>query len=168
MIFDSNRNTTQARTQQERKKVKARRGENRNRFVHPCSFYLQFIIPWNIFELLFSRYLVEFSMWHILLSLGFYVLSWQESPFPVDEIQYLHCLSLSRGLSAASLLSSSGVTPPSSSATLSQPIIISDTPSPAVSIITIHSDTDTEDERKFHPARFDSITRPRLHSFRQN
>uniref|UniRef100_A0A665TCY3 Homeodomain-interacting protein kinase 1-like n=1 Tax=Echeneis naucrates TaxID=173247 RepID=A0A665TCY3_ECHNA len=56
------------------------------------------------------------------------------------------------GLSAASLLSSSGVTPPSSSATLSQPIIISDTPSPAVSIITIHSDTDTEDERKFHPA----------------
>ncbi|KAJ3601829.1 hypothetical protein NHX12_029592 [Muraenolepis orangiensis] len=33
-----------------------------------------------------------------------------------------------------------------------QPIIISDTPSPAVSIITIHSDTDTEDERKFHPA----------------
>uniref|UniRef100_A0A4W6C8L0 non-specific serine/threonine protein kinase n=1 Tax=Lates calcarifer TaxID=8187 RepID=A0A4W6C8L0_LATCA len=75
-----------------------------------------------------------------------------ESPFPVDEIQYLHCLSLSRGLSAASLLSSSGVTPPSSSATLSQPIIISDTPSPAVSIITIHSDTDTEDERKFHPA----------------
>ncbi|XP_022601071.1 homeodomain-interacting protein kinase 1-like isoform X1 [Seriola dumerili] len=81
------RSTTQGRTQQERKKVKARRGENRN-----------------------------------------------------------------RGLSAASLLSSSGVTPPSSSATLSQPIIISDTPSPAVSIITIHSDTDTEDERKFHPA----------------
>ncbi|XP_034441455.1 homeodomain-interacting protein kinase 1 isoform X1 [Hippoglossus hippoglossus] len=81
------RGTTQARSQQERKKVKARRGENRN-----------------------------------------------------------------RGLSAASLLSSSGITPPSSSATLSQPIIISDTPSPAVSIITIHSDTDTEDERKFHPA----------------
>ncbi|XP_033482598.2 homeodomain-interacting protein kinase 1 isoform X3 [Epinephelus lanceolatus] len=79
------RGSTQARTQQERKKVKARRGENRN-----------------------------------------------------------------RGISAASLLSSSGVTPPS--ATLSQPIIISDTPSPAVSIITIHSDTDTEDERKFHPA----------------
>ncbi|KAM7422221.1 hypothetical protein PAMA_010341 [Pampus argenteus] len=79
------RSTTQARTQQERKKVKARRGENRN-----------------------------------------------------------------RGISAATLLS--GVTPPSSSATLSQPIIISDTPSPAVSIITIHSDTDTEDERKFHPA----------------
>lgn len=57
-----------------------------------------------------------------------------------------------RGQSAASLLSSSGITPPGSSATLSQPIIISDTPSPAVSIITIHSDTDTEDERKFHPA----------------
>ncbi|XP_032368235.1 homeodomain-interacting protein kinase 1 isoform X3 [Etheostoma spectabile] len=79
------RSTTQARTQQERKKVKARRGENRN-----------------------------------------------------------------RGISTASLLCSSGVTP--SSATLSQPIVISDTPSPAVSIITIHSDTDTEDERKFHPS----------------
>ncbi|XP_039653861.1 homeodomain-interacting protein kinase 1 isoform X4 [Perca fluviatilis] len=79
------RSTTQARTQQERKKVKARRGENRN-----------------------------------------------------------------RGISTASLLGSSGVTPPS--ATLSQPIVISDTPSPAVSIITIHSDTDTEDERKFHPS----------------
>ncbi|XP_028431758.1 homeodomain-interacting protein kinase 1 isoform X4 [Perca flavescens] len=79
------RGTTQARTQQERKKVKARRGENRN-----------------------------------------------------------------RGISTASLLGSSGVTPPS--ATLSQPIVISDTPSPAVSIITIHSDTDTEDERKFHPS----------------
>ncbi|KAL7407316.1 hypothetical protein ABVT39_006771 [Epinephelus coioides] len=79
------RGSTQGRTQQERKKVKARRGENRN-----------------------------------------------------------------RGISAASLLSSSGVTPPS--AILSQPIVISDTPSPAVSIITIHSDTDTEDERKFHPA----------------
>ncbi|XP_029286748.1 homeodomain-interacting protein kinase 1 isoform X4 [Cottoperca gobio] len=78
------RSTTQARTQQERKKVKARRGENRN-----------------------------------------------------------------RGISAASLLCSD-VTPPS--ATWSQPIVISDTPSPAVSIITIHSDTDTEDERKFHPA----------------
>ncbi|XP_034726150.1 homeodomain-interacting protein kinase 1 isoform X3 [Etheostoma cragini] len=79
------RSTTQARTQQERKKVKARRGENRN-----------------------------------------------------------------RGISTASLICSSGVTPPS--ATLSQPIVISDTPSPAVSIITIHSDTDTEDERKFHPS----------------
>ncbi|KAM6947046.1 homeodomain-interacting protein kinase 1 isoform 1-T3 [Lycodopsis pacificus] len=79
------RSTTQARTQPERKKVKARRGENRN-----------------------------------------------------------------RGISTASLLSSSGVTP--ISATWSQPIVISDTPSPAVSIITIHSDTDTEDERKFHPA----------------
>ena len=65
-----------------------------------------------------------------------------------------HCgfgfpLSSTRGLSTTSLLSSSDVTP----AVLSQPIIISDTPSPAVSIITIHSDTDTEDERKFHPAR---------------
>uniref|UniRef100_I3KTD2 non-specific serine/threonine protein kinase n=1 Tax=Oreochromis niloticus TaxID=8128 RepID=I3KTD2_ORENI len=56
-----------------------------------------------------------------------------------------------RGVSTASVVSS-GVTPPSSSAALSQPIVISDTPSPAVSIITIHSDTDTEDEHKFHPA----------------
>uniref|UniRef100_A0A672ZQX1 non-specific serine/threonine protein kinase n=1 Tax=Sphaeramia orbicularis TaxID=375764 RepID=A0A672ZQX1_9TELE len=39
-----------------------------------------------------------------------------------------------------------------------QPIIISDTPSPAVSIITIHSDTDTEDERKFHPASLSQRT----------
>ncbi|XP_034536490.1 homeodomain-interacting protein kinase 1 isoform X3 [Notolabrus celidotus] len=81
------RSSTQARSQQERKKVKARRSENRN-----------------------------------------------------------------RGISTASLVGNNGVTPPSSSAVLSQPIIISDTPSPAVSIITIHSDTDTEDERKFHPA----------------
>ncbi|XP_063767565.1 homeodomain-interacting protein kinase 1 isoform X4 [Eleginops maclovinus] len=81
------RSTAQGRSQQERKKVKARRGENRN-----------------------------------------------------------------RGISATSLLSSSGVPPLSTSATWSQPIVISDTPSPAVSIITIHSDTDTEDERKFHPA----------------
>ncbi|KAL1250311.1 hypothetical protein QQF64_021316 [Cirrhinus molitorella] len=33
----------------------------------------------------------------------------------------------------------------------SQPIIISDTPSPAVSIITIHSDTEDEDDRKVPP-----------------
>ncbi|XP_061731344.1 homeodomain-interacting protein kinase 1 isoform X3 [Nerophis ophidion] len=81
------RNTAQAKTQPERKKVKARRGENRN-----------------------------------------------------------------RGISTASLLSTNCVTSSSLMATLSQPIVISDTPSPAVSIITIHSDTDTEDERKFHPA----------------
>ncbi|XP_061688863.1 homeodomain-interacting protein kinase 1 isoform X2 [Syngnathoides biaculeatus] len=81
------RSTAQTKTQQERKKVKARRGENRN-----------------------------------------------------------------RGISTASLLGTSGVTSSSLMATLSQPIVISDTPSPAVSIITIHSDTDTEDERKFHPA----------------
>lgn len=67
---------------------------------------------------------------------------------------FFFCCYLSRGVSTASFLSSSGITPPSSSTTLSQPIIISDTPSPAVSIITIHSDTDTEDERKFHPARW--------------
>lgn len=35
----------------------------------------------------------------------------------------------------------------------SQPIIISDTPSPAVSIITIHSDTEDEDDRKIPPER---------------
>uniref|UniRef100_A0A8C9WV57 non-specific serine/threonine protein kinase n=1 Tax=Sander lucioperca TaxID=283035 RepID=A0A8C9WV57_SANLU len=63
-----------------------------------------------------------------------------------------NAISDGRGISTASLLCSSGVTPPSASATLSQPIVISDTPSPAVSIITIHSDTDTEDERKFHPS----------------
>ncbi|XP_035512063.1 homeodomain-interacting protein kinase 2 isoform X2 [Morone saxatilis] len=34
----------------------------------------------------------------------------------------------------------------------SQPIIISDTPSPAVSIITIHSDSEDEDDRKFPAA----------------
>uniref|UniRef100_A0A671X9Y3 non-specific serine/threonine protein kinase n=1 Tax=Sparus aurata TaxID=8175 RepID=A0A671X9Y3_SPAAU len=72
--------------------------------------------------------------------------------FQSSKLVVFFSFSLSRGISTASLLSSSGVTPPSASATLSQPIIISDTPSPAVSIITIHSDTDTEDERKFHPA----------------
>ncbi|XP_051932472.1 homeodomain-interacting protein kinase 1 isoform X2 [Hippocampus zosterae] len=82
------RSTTQTKTQQERKKVKARRGENRNRGVATTS----------------------------------------------------------------SMLSTNAVTSSSLMATLSQPIVISDTPSPAVSIITIHSDTDTEDERKFHPA----------------
>ncbi|XP_029912007.1 homeodomain-interacting protein kinase 1 isoform X4 [Myripristis murdjan] len=34
----------------------------------------------------------------------------------------------------------------------SQPIVISDTPSPAVSIITIHSDSEDEDDRKFPAA----------------
>ncbi|XP_034022891.1 homeodomain-interacting protein kinase 1 isoform X2 [Thalassophryne amazonica] len=56
-----------------------------------------------------------------------------------------------RGVSTTSLINSNVLSPPTSSV-ISQPIIISDTPSPAVSIITIHSDTDTEDERKFHPA----------------
>lgn len=37
----------------------------------------------------------------------------------------------------------------------SQPIVISDTPSPAVSIITIHSDTEDEDDRKIPPASVD-------------
>uniref|UniRef100_A0A673LKB8 non-specific serine/threonine protein kinase n=1 Tax=Sinocyclocheilus rhinocerous TaxID=307959 RepID=A0A673LKB8_9TELE len=44
------------------------------------------------------------------------------------------------------------------SAILTQPIIISDTPSPAVSVITIHSDSEDEDERKFHPARTNVIS----------
>lgn len=34
----------------------------------------------------------------------------------------------------------------------SQPIVISDTPSPAVSIITIHSDSEDENDRKFPAA----------------
>uniref|UniRef100_A0A8C1M4Y0 non-specific serine/threonine protein kinase n=1 Tax=Cyprinus carpio TaxID=7962 RepID=A0A8C1M4Y0_CYPCA len=48
--------------------------------------------------------------------------------------------------------SSALVSSQSFSAILTQPIIICDTPSPAVSVITIHSDTEDEDERKFHPA----------------
>ncbi|KAJ8259462.1 hypothetical protein GJAV_G00169550 [Gymnothorax javanicus] len=51
---------------------------------------------------------------------------------------------------------------PAYSAALSQPIIISDTPSPAVSIITIHSDTEDEDERKFHPASCRASQRPNV------
>ncbi|XP_062329985.1 homeodomain-interacting protein kinase 1 isoform X3 [Osmerus eperlanus] len=62
--------------------------------------------------------------------------------------------SRSRNVSAALLLGNTGATNQSCSAALSQPIIISDTPSPALSIITIHSDTDTEDDRKFHPASY--------------
>lgn len=45
----------------------------------------------------------------------------------------------------------------------SQPIVISDTPSPAVSIITIHSDTEDEDDRKFPPERCDHIYIPTLY-----
>uniref|UniRef100_A0A665TCX4 non-specific serine/threonine protein kinase n=1 Tax=Echeneis naucrates TaxID=173247 RepID=A0A665TCX4_ECHNA len=79
--------------------------------------------------------------------------NWRSVSHPLMSNFNLNGHTLLRKVKARpSLLSSSGVTPPSSSATLSQPIIISDTPSPAVSIITIHSDTDTEDERKFHPA----------------
>ncbi|XP_072522041.1 homeodomain-interacting protein kinase 1 isoform X3 [Salminus brasiliensis] len=84
----------------------------------------------------------------------------QQNPHVLDSTQ-----SLNRGVSTATrssqskrsrarcLDSSSGlVNTPYNSAALSQPIIISDTPSPAVSVITIHSDSDDEDERKFHPA----------------
>uniref|UniRef100_A0A667XRK1 non-specific serine/threonine protein kinase n=1 Tax=Myripristis murdjan TaxID=586833 RepID=A0A667XRK1_9TELE len=78
--------------------------------------------------------------------------STHQSAVTESPLETLHSDAATQGISTASLLSNSGVSPPTCSATLSQPIIISDTPSPAVSIITIHSDTDTEDERKFHPA----------------
>lgn len=84
----------------------------------------------------------------------------QQNPHVLDSAQ-----SLNRGVSSAArssqskrnrarcMDSSSGLVAPSyNSAALSQPIIISDTPSPAVSVITIHSDSDEEDERKYHPA----------------
>ncbi|KAL7843550.1 hypothetical protein AOLI_G00250620 [Acnodon oligacanthus] len=84
----------------------------------------------------------------------------QQNPHVSNSTQ-----SLNRGASSAArssqskrnrarcLDSSSGlVGTPYNSAALSQPIVISDTPSPAVSVITIHSDSDDEDERKFHPA----------------
>uniref|UniRef100_UPI0037E8BD4F homeodomain-interacting protein kinase 1 n=1 Tax=Semicossyphus pulcher TaxID=241346 RepID=UPI0037E8BD4F len=44
----------------------------------------------------------------------------------------------------------------------SQPIIISDTPSPAVSIITIHSDSEDEDDRKFPAACSGTSQRPNV------
>uniref|UniRef100_A0A8C5N9D2 non-specific serine/threonine protein kinase n=1 Tax=Gouania willdenowi TaxID=441366 RepID=A0A8C5N9D2_GOUWI len=110
-----NRGTTQPRAQQERKKVKARRADNKNRSVTPSDH-----------SLIFQQRLSCFRD---------------------------NCVNaMFRSMSTAALLCTNGLTPPTSTATLSQPIIISDTPSPAVSIITIHSDTDTEDERKFHPA----------------
>uniref|UniRef100_A0A674EM76 non-specific serine/threonine protein kinase n=1 Tax=Salmo trutta TaxID=8032 RepID=A0A674EM76_SALTR len=72
------------------------------------------------------------------------------------------CVCVSRGVSGVSLLTNAMLTPPTCSvAALSQPIIISDTPSPAVSVITIHSDSDEEDERKFHPG---CVLRPLLYS----
>ncbi|XP_026791196.1 homeodomain-interacting protein kinase 1 isoform X2 [Pangasianodon hypophthalmus] len=81
----------------------------------------------------------------------------QQNPHVLDAAQSLGC-----GVSSAARPSQSkrnrargGDTSNSCSsyhAALSQPIIISDTPSPAVSVITIHSDSDEEDERKFHPA----------------
>ncbi|XP_058230177.1 homeodomain-interacting protein kinase 1 isoform X2 [Hemibagrus wyckioides] len=82
----------------------------------------------------------------------------QQNPHVLDSAQSLGC-----GVSSAARPSqskrsrarggdSSTTSCPSYRAALSQPIIISDTPSPAVSVITIHSDSDEEDERKFHPA----------------
>ncbi|XP_034552712.1 homeodomain-interacting protein kinase 1 isoform X2 [Notolabrus celidotus] len=44
----------------------------------------------------------------------------------------------------------------------SQPIVISDTPSPAVSIITIHSDSEDEDDRKFPAACSGTSQRPNV------
>uniref|UniRef100_A0A8C2GPL1 non-specific serine/threonine protein kinase n=1 Tax=Cyprinus carpio TaxID=7962 RepID=A0A8C2GPL1_CYPCA len=49
--------------------------------------------------------------------------------------------------------SSALVSSQSFSAILTQPIIICDTPSPAVSVITIHSDTEDEDERNGGPSQ---------------
>ncbi|XP_016356058.1 homeodomain-interacting protein kinase 1-like isoform X4 [Sinocyclocheilus anshuiensis] len=87
----------------------------------------------------------------------------QQSPHILSGLNLTH--SLSRGTSAVTRSqnkrsriccdtgsSSALVSSQSFSAILTQPIIISDTPSPAVSIITIHSDSEDEDERKFHPA----------------
>ncbi|KAI4823598.1 hypothetical protein KUCAC02_012176 [Chaenocephalus aceratus] len=54
-----------------------------------------------------------------------------------------HAESRARPVSSATVLQN----PPAGDQ--SQPIIISDTPSPAVSIITIHSDSEDEDDRKF-------------------
>ncbi|KAK3536917.1 hypothetical protein QTP86_027066 [Hemibagrus guttatus] len=81
----------------------------------------------------------------------------QQNPHVLDSAQSLGC-----GVSSTARPSQSkrnrarggdsSTSCPSYRAALSQPIIISDTPSPAVSVITIHSDSDEEDERKFHPA----------------
>uniref|UniRef100_A0A8C1PQW3 non-specific serine/threonine protein kinase n=1 Tax=Cyprinus carpio TaxID=7962 RepID=A0A8C1PQW3_CYPCA len=60
------------------------------------------------------------------------------------------------------ILSSALVGSQSFSAILTQPIIICDTPSPAVSVITIHSDSDDEDERKFHPASYKAFSSGQL------
>ncbi|XP_042589588.1 homeodomain-interacting protein kinase 1 isoform X4 [Cyprinus carpio] len=87
----------------------------------------------------------------------------QQNPHILGRLNPTH--SLSRGTSAVTRSqnkrsriccdtgsSSALVSSQSFSAILTQPIIICDTPSPAVSVITIHSDTEDEDERKFHPA----------------
>ncbi|XP_059393096.1 homeodomain-interacting protein kinase 1 isoform X4 [Carassius carassius] len=87
----------------------------------------------------------------------------QQNPHILGRLNPTH--SLSRGTSAVTrsqnkrsriccdtTSSSALVSSQSFSAILTQPIIICDTPSPAVSVITIHSDTEDEDERKFYPA----------------
>uniref|UniRef100_A0A8C9SIH1 non-specific serine/threonine protein kinase n=1 Tax=Scleropages formosus TaxID=113540 RepID=A0A8C9SIH1_SCLFO len=75
--------------------------------------------------------------------------TWQQVPGAAGGM----CLTLHKNLNTnASVVPNSPLlNSPAYSAVLSQPIIISDTPSPAVSIITIHSDTEDEDERKFPP-----------------
>lgn len=62
--------------------------------------------------------------------------------------------SLCRSRPVSSVLSATSVVHNTSSfaGDQSQPIVISDTPSPAVSIITIHSDSEDEDDRKFSAA----------------
>ncbi|TSY83921.1 Homeodomain-interacting protein kinase 2 [Bagarius yarrelli] len=81
----------------------------------------------------------------------------QQNPHVLDPAQSLGCgvsstarpsqnkRNRARGADSSTSLSSYRVA-------VCQPIIISDTPSPAVSVITIHSDSDEEDERKFNPA----------------
>uniref|UniRef100_A0A8C7ZC50 non-specific serine/threonine protein kinase n=1 Tax=Oryzias sinensis TaxID=183150 RepID=A0A8C7ZC50_9TELE len=114
------------------------------------SFIYRFILMCNCFFFLNQMLIFHFR----LLNYNYFIETYLKYMFVLKSPNWLpfFLVFVSRGLTAASLLSNSVVTPPSSSLSLSQPIVISDTPSPAVSIITIHSDTDTEDERKFHPA----------------
>uniref|UniRef100_A0A4W4EQP2 non-specific serine/threonine protein kinase n=1 Tax=Electrophorus electricus TaxID=8005 RepID=A0A4W4EQP2_ELEEL len=76
----------------------------------------------------------------------------QQNPHVLDSTH-----SLGQGVSGAIRSSQSKKTKPhlftdETNSHPPPPIVISDTPSPAISVITIHSDSDDEDERKFHPA----------------
>ncbi|TRZ02976.1 hypothetical protein DNTS_004983 [Danionella cerebrum] len=98
----------------------------------------------------------------------------QQNPHLLSSINPSHgSLSLSRGASSLSrsqnkrsrlccdtTSSSALIGSQSFSSVVTQPIIISDTPSPAVSVITIPSDSEEEDESKFHPARLEHLRRP--------